>query len=236
MTAVEVRKKVARKLKDATIRTVLRRLEEKGYVTHTVDAGTFVYPSGGVCGQRRGRCREGHSRPVLRRLHRARVAGAGRCRADRAETARGHRGPAQAPYALTRASGDDGDTPDRACHESRADPERRDGSPCPTQSMVASRAGRCPRNLRVRRSVRHFVAWYWQPCAFSQVVRGSTLRMPKAQLHRRHRVNKASSTISSRFARAVEPRETVYIDADRRRAYRPGARRSRVIVCNAGRR
>jgi predicted transcriptional regulator len=43
MTAVEVRKAVARKLKDATIRTVLRRLEEKGYVTHTIDAGTFVY-------------------------------------------------------------------------------------------------------------------------------------------------------------------------------------------------
>jgi len=43
MTAVEVRKAVARKLKDATIRTVLRRLEEKGYVTHTVDAGTFIY-------------------------------------------------------------------------------------------------------------------------------------------------------------------------------------------------
>jgi predicted transcriptional regulator len=43
MTAAEVRRKVARKLKDATIRTVLRRLEEKGYVTHTVAAGTFVY-------------------------------------------------------------------------------------------------------------------------------------------------------------------------------------------------
>jgi BlaI family penicillinase repressor len=43
MTAVEVRKQVARKLKDATIRTVLRRLEEKGYVTHSVDAGTFIY-------------------------------------------------------------------------------------------------------------------------------------------------------------------------------------------------
>jgi BlaI family penicillinase repressor len=43
MTAVEVRKHVARKLKDATIRTVLRRLEEKGYVTHSVDAGTFIY-------------------------------------------------------------------------------------------------------------------------------------------------------------------------------------------------
>jgi predicted transcriptional regulator len=30
-------------LKDATIRTVLRRLEEKGYVTHTVVSGTFIY-------------------------------------------------------------------------------------------------------------------------------------------------------------------------------------------------
>src|ERR1700758_1818486 len=43
MTATAVRKHVARKLKDPTIRTVLRRLEEKGYVTHTVDAGTFIY-------------------------------------------------------------------------------------------------------------------------------------------------------------------------------------------------
>ncbi len=43
MTAIEVRKHVARKLKDPTIRTVLRRLEEKGYVTHTVVSGTFIY-------------------------------------------------------------------------------------------------------------------------------------------------------------------------------------------------
>ena len=43
MTAADVRRKVARKLQDATIRTVLRRLEEKGYVTHTVEAGTFIY-------------------------------------------------------------------------------------------------------------------------------------------------------------------------------------------------
>jgi BlaI family transcriptional regulator, penicillinase repressor len=43
MTAADVRGKVARELKDATIRTVLRRLEEKGYVTHTVEAGTFLY-------------------------------------------------------------------------------------------------------------------------------------------------------------------------------------------------
>src|SRR5690348_968718 len=43
MTALEVRKHVMRKLKDPTIRTVLRRLEEKGYVTHTVASGTFIY-------------------------------------------------------------------------------------------------------------------------------------------------------------------------------------------------
>jgi predicted transcriptional regulator len=43
MTATAVRRHVARKLKDPTIRTVLRRLEEKGYVTHAVVSGTFIY-------------------------------------------------------------------------------------------------------------------------------------------------------------------------------------------------
>ena len=32
-----------RPLKDSTVRTVLRRLEEKGYVTHTVENRTFRY-------------------------------------------------------------------------------------------------------------------------------------------------------------------------------------------------
>jgi predicted transcriptional regulator len=32
-----------RPLKDSTIRTILRKLEEKGYVTHVVDGRTFVY-------------------------------------------------------------------------------------------------------------------------------------------------------------------------------------------------
>jgi BlaI family transcriptional regulator, penicillinase repressor len=45
MTAAEVRGKVARQLKDATIRTVLRRLEDKGYLAHTVESGTFIYRS-----------------------------------------------------------------------------------------------------------------------------------------------------------------------------------------------
>lgn len=30
-------------IKDSTVRTVLRRLEEKGYVKHTVDGRTYVY-------------------------------------------------------------------------------------------------------------------------------------------------------------------------------------------------
>jgi predicted transcriptional regulator len=42
-TAEKVREEVARPLKDSTIRTVLRRLEEKGYVAHSVDNRTFVY-------------------------------------------------------------------------------------------------------------------------------------------------------------------------------------------------
>jgi predicted transcriptional regulator len=32
-----------RPMKDSTIRTVLRRLEEKGYLTHEVDGRTFIY-------------------------------------------------------------------------------------------------------------------------------------------------------------------------------------------------
>ena len=43
MTAVAVRKALHRDLKDPTIRTVLRRLEEKGYVGHRVERGTFIY-------------------------------------------------------------------------------------------------------------------------------------------------------------------------------------------------
>jgi BlaI family transcriptional regulator, penicillinase repressor len=43
VTAEKVREELPRPLKDSTIRTVLRRLEEKGYVTHSVDNRTFVY-------------------------------------------------------------------------------------------------------------------------------------------------------------------------------------------------
>ncbi len=44
-TAEACREGVAgrRVLKDSTIRTILRNLEEKGYVTHEVEGRTFVY-------------------------------------------------------------------------------------------------------------------------------------------------------------------------------------------------
>ncbi len=34
---------LSRPMKDSTVRTVLRRLEEKGYVTHVVEGRTFIY-------------------------------------------------------------------------------------------------------------------------------------------------------------------------------------------------
>src|SRR6202167_3039662 len=43
VTAEQVREEVDRPLKDSTIRTVLRRLEEKGYLAHAVDNRTFIY-------------------------------------------------------------------------------------------------------------------------------------------------------------------------------------------------
>ena len=43
VTAEQVREELPRPLKDSTIRTVLRRLEEKGYLSHSVENRTFVY-------------------------------------------------------------------------------------------------------------------------------------------------------------------------------------------------
>ena len=43
VTAETVREQLDRPLKESTVRTVLRRLEEKGYVTHTVDGRTYIY-------------------------------------------------------------------------------------------------------------------------------------------------------------------------------------------------
>lgn len=43
VTADKVRGELSRALKESTVRTVLRRLEEKGHLSHTVDGRTFVY-------------------------------------------------------------------------------------------------------------------------------------------------------------------------------------------------
>jgi BlaI family penicillinase repressor len=43
ITADALRERLDRPLKDSTVRTVLRRLEEKQYLTHTVDNRTFIY-------------------------------------------------------------------------------------------------------------------------------------------------------------------------------------------------
>ena len=43
ITAEDVRELLPRKLKESTVRTVLRRLEAKGYVSHLVDGRTYVY-------------------------------------------------------------------------------------------------------------------------------------------------------------------------------------------------
>ena len=43
ITADQVRERLSRKPKESTVRTVLRRLEGKGYVTHTVDGRTYIF-------------------------------------------------------------------------------------------------------------------------------------------------------------------------------------------------
>jgi predicted transcriptional regulator len=43
VSAEHVREELGRPLKDSTIRTVLRRLEEKGYLTHAVENRTYLY-------------------------------------------------------------------------------------------------------------------------------------------------------------------------------------------------
>lgn len=43
VSAEQVREELRRPLKDSTVRTVLRRLEEKGYLAHSVEDRTFIY-------------------------------------------------------------------------------------------------------------------------------------------------------------------------------------------------
>ena len=51
ITAEAVRERLSRPLKESTVRTVLRRLEDKGYTTHTVDGRTYVYQAAEPRGQ-----------------------------------------------------------------------------------------------------------------------------------------------------------------------------------------
>jgi predicted transcriptional regulator len=43
MTAELVRERLDRRLKESTVRTVLRRLEEKGFVSHTTEGRTYIF-------------------------------------------------------------------------------------------------------------------------------------------------------------------------------------------------
>ncbi len=43
LTSEEVRERLSRRLKESTVRTVLRRLEDKGFVSHTVQGRTFIF-------------------------------------------------------------------------------------------------------------------------------------------------------------------------------------------------
>jgi BlaI family transcriptional regulator, penicillinase repressor len=43
VTAEAIREQLDRKPKESTVRTVLRRLEDKGYVIHTVSGRTFLF-------------------------------------------------------------------------------------------------------------------------------------------------------------------------------------------------
>ena len=43
ITAESARERLNRPLKESTVRTVLRRLEEKGFVTHSIEGRTYVF-------------------------------------------------------------------------------------------------------------------------------------------------------------------------------------------------
>lgn len=43
VSADTVQKQLARDLKESTVRTVLKRLEEKGYLKHTIENRAFIY-------------------------------------------------------------------------------------------------------------------------------------------------------------------------------------------------
>jgi BlaI family penicillinase repressor len=43
MNAELVRERLDRRLKESTVRTVLRRLEEKGFVSHSIEGRTYIF-------------------------------------------------------------------------------------------------------------------------------------------------------------------------------------------------
>jgi predicted transcriptional regulator len=51
VTAEAVREKLSRPLKESTVRTVLKRLEAKGRLTHSLDNRTFVYEAADTRGR-----------------------------------------------------------------------------------------------------------------------------------------------------------------------------------------
>jgi len=51
ITAEATRERLTRRLKESTVRTVLRRLEDKGYTRHSVDGRTYVYHAAEPRGQ-----------------------------------------------------------------------------------------------------------------------------------------------------------------------------------------
>ena len=75
LTAETVREKLPRRLKESTVRTVLRRLEEKRYVSHTVEGRTYVYQATQPRGRVAAKAVQRHRRLVLQRIGRG---GAGR--------------------------------------------------------------------------------------------------------------------------------------------------------------
>src|SRR6266478_6151726 len=93
-TADAIRERLARKPKESTVRTVLRRLEEKGYVTHTVDGRTYVFRAAAARPQVAARG-EGNRRLALQRIGRGGAGGyGGRAHArqpDVATTCKAHR-------------------------------------------------------------------------------------------------------------------------------------------------
>ena len=76
ITADGVREALDRSLKDSTVRTVLRRLEEKGYLAHAVENRTFLYRPAETRQRSGGAGRQTNCRLVLRRVGRRSAGGA----------------------------------------------------------------------------------------------------------------------------------------------------------------